>query len=323
MKVVHFVLSDSFAGIEQHVDELLSQKLNNDSILICNDSIANNFNDTIDIFKIKNLGRRSLYGKYKLKKLLKKVNPDIVHTHGSKTTTIISSINRNFYKHVATVHGVKKNKKIYEKADFVIGVSKKAINGIKNNSGVVSNWWNPKLVKFNNKKGEYALAIGRLEKVKGFDLLIDSWINIKTNLIIIGSGKEKKNLTKMINLNGLNKKIKIIDSVKKADLIDYYRNAKLLVISSRDEGGPRVALEALHLEIPVISTNVGHMQMILPNELLASANDRASLQSLLERYVDNIDVINQDAIFEFITKEFSIDEKILQIKEIYESLFKS
>ena len=127
----------------------------------------------------------------------------------------------------------------------------------------------------------------------------------------------------MINLNGLNKKIKIIDSVKKADLIDYYRNAKLLVISSRDEGGPRVALEALHLEIPVISTNVGHMQMILPNELLASANDRASLQSLLERYVDNIDVINQDAIFEFITKEFSIDEKILQIKEIYESLFKS
>ena len=37
MKVVHFVLSDSFAGIEQHVDELLSQKLNNDSILICND----------------------------------------------------------------------------------------------------------------------------------------------------------------------------------------------------------------------------------------------------------------------------------------------
>jgi predicted SpoU family rRNA methylase len=63
----------------------------------------------------------------KLKKLLNKINPDIVHTHGSKTSSIISSINTNRFKHVATVHGIKKNKKVYEKADFIIGVSQKTI----------------------------------------------------------------------------------------------------------------------------------------------------------------------------------------------------
>ena len=320
MKVVHLVLSDAFAGIEQHVDELLSNKLNDKPILICNNSIADFFDKSISIYKIKNLGRRSLYGKYKLKKLLNKINPDIVHTHGSKTSSIISSINTNQFKHVATVHGIKKNKKVYEKADFIIGVSQKTIYGLKNNVAVVSNWWSPSLNKFDNKKSEYALAVGRLEKVKGFDLLINSWTNINTKLVIIGSGKEKNTLINMINVKGLHEKVTIIDNVQKNELINYYRNAKLLIISSRDEGGPRVALEALYLEIPVLSTNVGHMSKLLPKELLAKTNDLISLQAMLERYVDKIDTINQDAVFEFITKEFSIDEKISEIKDIYKSL---
>ena len=320
MKVVHLVLSNAFAGIEQHVDELLSNKLNDKPILICNDSIADCFDKSISIYKIKNIGRRSLYGKYKLKKLLNKINPDIVHTHGSKTSSIISSINNNRFKHVATVHGIKKNKKVYEKADFIIGVSQKTINGLKNNFAVVTNWWNPSLNKIDHKKNEYALAIGRLEKVKGFDLLINSWANINTKLVIIGSGKEKNTLTNMINAKGLNEKVTIIDNVQKNELINYYRNAKLLIISSRDEGGPRVALEALYLEIPVLSTDVGHMSKLLPKEMLANTNDLISLQTLLERYVDKIDTINQGAVFEFITNEFSIDEKISEIKGIYESL---
>ena len=320
MKVVHLVLSNAFAGIEQHVDELLSNKLNDKPILICNDSIADCFDKSISIYKIKNIGMRSLYGKYKLKKLLSRINPDIVHTHGSKTSSIISSINNNRFKHVATVHGIKKNKKVYEKADFIIGVSQKTINGLKNNVAVVTNWWNPSLNKIDHKKNEYALAIGRLEKVKGFDLLINSWANINTKLVIIGSGKEKNTLTNMINAKGLNEKVTIIDNVQKNELINYYRNAKLLIISSRDEGGPRVALEALYLEIPVLSTDVGHMSKLLPKEMLANTNDLISLQTLLERYVDKIDTINQGAVFEFITNEFSIDEKISEIKGIYESL---
>ena len=150
--------------------------------------------------------------------------------------------------------------------------------------------------------------------------MISSWANINTKLIIIGSGKEKNTLTNMINTKGLNEKVTIIDNVQKNELINYYRNAKLLIISSRDEGGPRVALEALYLEIPVLSTDVGHMSKLLPKEMLANTNDLISLQTLLERYVDKIDTINQGAVFEFITNEFSINEKISEIKDIYESL---
>ena len=319
MKIVHLVLSESFAGIEQHVDEILSTLDSHDTFLICNKSVANFFNQKINIKKIKNFSRHSFFGKYKLRKLLKELNPDIVHTHGSKTTSIINSIKKN-YMHVATVHGVKKNKKVYEKCDLTIGVSSKTIEGIKNNSIIISNWWNPKLKKPIIKKNTYALAVGRLEKVKGFDLLISSWINIKTNLVIVGSGKEKENLLDIVDENNLSKNVEIVDEVDRECLISYYENASVLVVSSRDEGGPRVALEALYLEIPVISTDVGHMSQILPKELLAEKNNQSALQDMLEKYVDNIHLYNQKAIFNFVETEFSIEEKMQELNDAYSLL---
>jgi len=320
MKIVHLVLSESFAGIEQHVDEVLTNFSSHKLILICNESIASYFDKRINIYKVKNFGRRSFFGKYKLKKLIKDIDPDIVHTHGSKTSSIISSIKTKNYKHVATIHGVKKNKKIYEKADLIIGVSNKALEGINHETICINNWWHPKLKKIQNKNNKYALAVGRLEKVKGFDLLIASWKNICANLIIIGSGKERNKLNELIEQNNLSEKVKIIDAVKKEELLNYYQDASVLIISSRDEGGPRVALEALYLEIPVISTDVGHMPQILPKELLAEKNNQSSLQDMLEKYVDDIHLYNQKAIFNFVETEFSIEEKMQELNDAYNLL---
>ncbi len=320
MKIVHFVLSDSFAGIEQHVDEVLTNFSSHKLILICNESIASYFDKRINIYKVKNFGRRSFFGKYKLKKLIKDIDPDIIHTHGSKTSSIISSIKTKNYKHVATIHGVKKNKKIYEKADLIIGVSDKALEGINHETICINNWWYPKLKKIQNKNNKYALAVGRLEKVKGFDLLIASWKNVCANLVIIGSGKERNKLNELIEQNNLSEKIKIVDAVKKEELLNYYQDASVLIISSRDEGGPRVALEALYLEIPVISTDVGHMSQILPKELLAEKNNQIALQDMLEKYVDNIHLYNQKAIFNFVETEFSIEEKMQELNDAYSLL---
>ena len=320
MKIVHFVLSDSFAGIEQHVDEVLTNFSSHKLILICNESIASYFDKSINIYKIKNFGRRSFFGKYQLKKLIKDIDPDIIHTHGSKTSSIISSIKTKNYKHVATIHGVKKNKKIYEKADLIIGVSDRALEGINHKTICINNWWHPKLKKIQNKNNKYALAVGRLEKVKGFDLLIASWKNICANLVIIGSGKERNKLNELIEQNNLSEKVKIIDAVKKEELLNYYQDASVLIISSRDEGGPRVALEALYLEIPVISTDVGHMPQILPKELLAEKNNQSSLQDMLEKYVDDIHLYNQKAIFNFVETEFSIEEKMQELNDAYNLL---
>ncbi|MFL2722322.1 MAG: hypothetical protein ACJ0FJ_01025 [Gammaproteobacteria bacterium] len=53
---------------------------------------------------------------------------------------------------------------------------------------------------------------------------------------------------------------------------------------------------------------------------MANRGDLASLQELLELYVDTIDLIDQSAIFEFVQNEFSIDERVKAITSAYEGV---
>ena len=325
MKIVHLVLSNVYAGIEQHVNELvlnLEQESKTDVIIICNKEIASRF-DSNNIQVINNFSRRSPIGLIKLLLKIHKIKPDIIHTHGSKTTSIINVIKKFLpIKHVATAHGIKNKTSVYKKATKLITVSQIVKESIDASSVVINNWYPPIVQDKKSLNNDYVLAVGRLEKVKGFDLLIQSWINIKDNLIIIGSGKEYDSLINLISQHNLDTKIQIIDEMSQEDLVDYYKNASMIVISSRSEGGPRVALEALYQEIPVISTNVGHMAEILPKELLAEPDNLESLKDLIEAYVGN-ENYSQDSIYEYIKQEFSGISQSKKILNIYRELFVS
>ena len=325
MKIAHLVLSNVYAGIEQHVNELvlnLEQESKTDVIIICNKEIASRF-DGNNIQVINNFSRRSPIGLIKLLLKIHKIKPDIIHTHGSKTTSIVNVIKKFLpIKHVATAHGIKNKTSVYKKATKLITVSQMVKESIDASSVVINNWYPPIVQDKKSLNNDYVLAVGRLEKVKGFDLLIQSWINIKDNLIIIGSGKEYDSLINLISQHNLDTKIQIIDEMSQEDLADYYKNASMLVISSRSEGGPRVALEALYQEIPVISTNVGHMAEILPKELLAEPDNLESLKDLIEAYVGN-ENYSQDSIYEYIKQEFSGISQSKKILNIYRELFVS
>lgn len=323
MKIIHIVMSDSFAGIEQHVNELAcNQKNEFDIKIIVSSGISKKFNSGLELIEIENFGRRSIYQILKLAYLINKINPDIVHSHGTKTTQVINIVKKfTPFKHLATIHGVKKNLKAYEKADLVIGVSSKTVANLNVETKVISNWWSP-LMSSNSiiRTNEYALSVGRLEKVKGFDLLIKSWKNVNSNLLIVGTGKEYNNLKSLISSYKLDKKIKIINEVSQDKLIDLYKKASVLLVASRSEGGPRVALEALNCGVPVLSTDVGHMNQILPKEFLAMPDDINSLTKLINNYVDQIENFDQSSIYEYVRSEYSVQKKSMQIKEIYEDL---
>lgn len=323
MKIIHLVLSDVFAGIEQHVDELsLIQQRDCDVTILCNKAIASKFGIK-NVVSIENFNRRSLIGLFRLYSKIKSINPDIIHTHGSKTAIVLNNIKRFIkVKHVASIHGIKNNISMYEKADKIIAVSNLAKESLNIESTVVKNWWSPSLPDQLELNKKYALAVGRLEKVKGFDLLIQSWVGVESDLVIVGSGNEKTNLLGLIQSNSLENKVTIIDEINFENLIEHYKNASILIISSRNEGGPRVALEALHLKIPVISTNVGHMSDILPNELLAIPDNLESLKNLIQANVGN-DFMNQDAIFKYVTEEYSLPSKNKEVLKIYEELLVS
>ena len=62
------------------------------------------------------------------------------------------------------------------------------------------------------------------------------------------------------------------------------------------------------------------MSSIFPNELLVEPDNQQKLQEFLERYVDDIDLLNQQSIFEYVSEQFSLENQVKKIDEIYNNL---
>ena len=61
MRICHFLSSDTFAGIEQYVDEISNEQSHNHQvIIITNKSILKKFNNNVSKIRFSSLGRNSL-----------------------------------------------------------------------------------------------------------------------------------------------------------------------------------------------------------------------------------------------------------------------
>lgn len=105
-----------------------------------------------------------------------------------------------------------------------------------------------------------ALSLGRVEKVKHLDLLIRAWSefingNKNSGLIIVGDGREKDSLMKLVRELNLEKNVVFEPATD--DVVSYYRGADCFVLCSWYEGWGRTIIEALACGCPVIMTDVG------------------------------------------------------------------
>ena len=149
---------------------------------------------------------------------------------------------------------------------------------------------------------------------------INAWKDIDEKLIILGSGRLKKNLLKQIKDTSQESKIFIEESVSKNDIDEFYSRAKMLIISSRREGGPRVALEALLRGIKVVSTKVGHMPDILDETYLCNPDSLDSLSNLLKDSINEISTIDQSPAFEKVRTDFTFSKANNSLLSIYTNL---
>lgn len=103
-----------------------------------------------------------------------------------------------------------------------------------------------------------ALAVGRLTRQKGFDVLLRAWALIGLPregwmLRIVGGGEEEvalKTLAAELQVEG---SVVFVGEVQ--DVASEYRAASLYVMSSRWEGLPMTLLEAQHFGLPSVSTD--------------------------------------------------------------------
>ena len=320
MKIAHLVSTQIFAGIEQHVYELSSFMSDvSDQVIICDESIHHHMGrmktQSLDIGS-----RYSPLNTYKLIKFLNQNNVSILHCHGAKASTIGKGVKIfSNIKVVSTIHGHKKNNNAFTNLDAVIGVNKLLIENIPKGT-YIPNWFNPSHAGERSSRTGPIIAIGRLEPVKGFNQLIKSWINIQEDLEIIGSGPEEKNLHQLIHDLNLSDRIKIVTNCDYSSIEEKYKTTSGLIVSSHREGGPRVVLEAINHEIPVLGSKVGIIPDLIPSECLSEPGNQESLQALLEEMVPLLAQLNMEAIKAALIENYSIISAAKKTKEIYEAL---
>ena len=129
------------------------------------------------------------------------------------------------------------------------------------------------------------VAVGRLDKIKGFDLLIRAASELKFDfeLKIYGQGGERQNLQNLID------SLKLQDRVRLCGFCDDVAAAlsasHLHVISSRKEGFPVILIEGIFYSPVLISTRVGGISEILSEEFLYEpANLGAKIDEIYRTY---------------------------------------
>lgn len=115
---------------------------------------------------------------------------------------------------------------------------------------------------------DYYLFVGSLEEHKGIMNLLEvyrkSSDKIDAKLVIVGTGSLKPLIKSFIQQYSLGNSILFMGSVNKEELYALYKNARALVVPSIwPENAPLVALEALSVGTPVLSSNAGGLPEIV------------------------------------------------------------
>ncbi len=198
---------------------------------------------------------------------------------------------------------------------------------------VIPNPVNPELngsVKLLNRQGSghTVVAVGRLGRQKGFDLLIQAFArcaakHVDWSLAIIGEGRERTTLEALVATIGIADRVSLPGRVR--DSFPILRGADLFVLSSRYEGFPNVLLEAMACGLPVIAADCpsGPRDIISDgvDGVLVPPSDVDALAAAMDRLMtDEVERQRLGAKALEVTERFSIDKIMEKWGEVLFSL---
>jgi glycosyltransferase involved in cell wall biosynthesis len=137
------------------------------------------------------------------------------------------------------------------------------------------------------------LAVGRLIPAKGFDVLVRAFARSRahargTGLRIVGDGSERGALEALASELGV--PAQFTGELPAAAVTDEYRRASLVVMPSRREGHPFVAIEAAAAGRPVLGSDIPGMREVVENGttgVLVPGDDPDALAHALDALLED------------------------------------
>ncbi|MCX0383739.1 glycosyltransferase, partial [Clostridium perfringens] len=170
------------------------------------------------------------------------------------------------------------------------------------------------------------IAIGRLDENKNFSLLINSIKEVKKSLPsikvkILGEGNERELLSNLIKENSLENNIELLGYTNNP--YSYIKSSSLLVLTSKREAFPTVIVEAMSLNCPFVSTNVGGVKELSNNgscgKVIFNEKDLSKTLTLL---LTNKNLLNnmKKNCSEYVSK-YSLENQATELNKLISSLF--
>ncbi len=238
-----------------------------------------------------------------LRRICSRTQPHVIHAHGARAAFFLA-LARIKIPVLYTIHGfhffqkprvfrwlaLQVERYIFKRASRIIFVSQYDLTCAKN-MGILKKDQSYDLIfngiPFHNVPQidfhdfQHIGFIGRLEPQKDPLLFLDTLGALpKYSATIVGTGSLDTLVRKEIVRRGLTKRVRMLGALSHSETLKAISLLSVLVLPSRWEGLPLIALEAMWLGVPVVSMNVSGMGEIFDHEIDGVLVDQRTGESL-------------------------------------------
>ena len=168
-------------------------------------------------------------------------------------------------------------------------------------------------------------SAGRLVPWKGFATLIKIMKDLpEWRLVIAGDGPMKNELKTLVKSLGLEERVKMTGALSREKLLSELKISDLFILNTSFESFSFQTVEAMHLGVPVITTNIGNLKEIVEDGkegiLVEPDNEEQLLQAIKKIDEDEKfrNLIIQNAKKK--SGEFSIDKTLNHLENVMAKL---
>jgi len=327
MRIVHIILTSSFAGSERHAIELANaQAAEHDVTLILRRAAARSRAGSYAhrvAPEVKLILVGDWFARWHARKLLRELKPDVAHAHLSGACRALHGLN-GLCLRLATLH-INYKPQQHAVLDALVAIAPWQMDAIplplRDHTTQIDNWTLPNPAAQDARQRLRALhsiasdawvigAIGRVEHNKGFDLLIEAFQQANlpnAHLVIIGQGSQLDKLRR-----------KMIKNVLLPGFADrpeeWLATFDCFVSAARDEPFGLVMLEAMQAGLPILasaSQGARHLADVIATPLLPIGDVNALAARLSEW------AATRPARRSYPMQRFSIESKLGEIEAVY------